>query len=371
MRSLSIALWATLAAALFAGCSGNMAQSGSSSSASAALPQNISRMAHHRERPHWAFPANLVDNGSAVRPRAFYRQTLAKLTKPNTGSGLSKGIYVNEFYGTGPLAYQNKNTGNNPPVCQVPTGATDVNGIDVDANGNLVTPEGANYSDEQVIVIWQGPAMCGPEVGQFDDPYGQPSGASTFDAINGTIIVANIFDLSGAAGSISVCTLSGGCTQNLTNPQMYKVGGVVMDSSGNCYVTSEDTSGVGNLTYFAGCTGSGVAATGFMNTDYGALSFDKAGNLVSVDKAGVQLWVYHGCNPACTLVGGPFPLVGESVFGTVNRQSMTFAANDFTNGQVDVYYYTPTSLTYWYSFNNGMAASLTPEGIQYNPSPKL
>jgi hypothetical protein len=308
----------------------------------------------------------LVDN-DAQKVRPYFHTTLAKLT-PVRQSTPSKGIYVNEFYGTAVQAFQNRNTGNNPAFCTVPTGATDVNGIAVDSKGNLITPQGATYSDEQVITIWQGPGMCGPVLGSIPDPYGQPSDAYSVDAATGTIAVSNIFDLSGAAGSLSICSLSAGCTQNLTNPAMYKVAGVVMDSSGNCYVSAEDYSGVGNLTYFAGCTGAGTAATGFMNTDYGGLSWDKNGNLVSVDKAGVQLWVYKGCNPACTVVGGPFPLEGESVFGTVNKQSMTFAATDSATGQVDVYYYTPTSLTYWYSFNSGLSVSATLEGIAYNPS---
>jgi hypothetical protein len=368
MRLLSTALCTTVAVALLAGCSGNMAQTTPSGQGTTTQTQDF-RNAHHHVRPHWYSPANFYDNGQAARP--FFHSTLAALTKPTT-SLPSKGLYVNQFYGFAVLAYQNKNTGNNPAFCNVPTGSgSGVNGIDVDGAGNLITPMAANGSGAHAVTVWQGPGMCGPELGTFLDQYGQPSDAASFNAATGTIIVGNIFDNSSLAGSISICTLSGGCTANLTNSTtMYKVAGVALAANGDCWASAEDYSGAGPLTYFAGCTGAGVQATGFMNTDYGSLEFDKNGNLVSIDKLGQQLWIYSGCNPACTVVGGPFPLIGESVFGSLNKQSMAFMAGDRTNGQVDVYYYSPTSLTYWYSFNNGLTPTGAVEGVAYNPAAK-
>jgi hypothetical protein len=299
----------------------------------------------------------------------------------NAGSAaMPKGIYVNQFYGSGVLAYQNKNTGNNPPFCSVPTGiGSDVNGIAVDGVGNLITPVAVNYSGQKAVEIWSGPqsgSACGTMVASILDPYGQPSDAASFNSLTGEIAVSNIFDNSGAAGSISICSVSAGCTQNLTNSTtMYKVAGVALASNGDCWASAEDYSGVATLTYFAGCNQSvaGVQATGFMNVDYGGLQIDKNGNLVSVDKnpnGTSQLWVYSGCNPACTLVGGPFPLQGLSVFGAVNSQSMAFVAGDQLNAAADVYYYSPTSLTYWYSITNGISASGKIEGVAYNPASK-
>jgi hypothetical protein len=324
---------------------------------------------HHNPKPIWASPANYIDNGPVLGPVPHYRHVLASL-KLKTTSYPTKGIYVSQFYGL-LVGYPIQNQGNAPPFCTVGTGSgAAVNGIAVDQSGNLVTPVQANTSGMHAIDVWQGPGMCGAMVGSFLDPYGQPSGAATFDAINGEIVVANIFDNYSAAGSVSVCTLAGGCTANLTNAAMFKVGGVALDKNGNCWATAEDYSGNATMTYFAGCTGGGQQATGFMNTDYGSLGFDRNGNLVSMDKTGVQLWVYNGCNPNCTLVGGPFPLQGEGVFGSLNRQSMTFAAGDFVNGAVDVYLYSPTSLTYDYSFNNGLSYSGHIEGVAYNPAQK-
>lgn len=366
MRLFSTAVCTALAVALFAGCSGNVSQTSPSGAGTIPLSQ-LRPLRHHNEKPHWVFPANLYDNNGPVEPN--FQRTLSVIKF--SGSYPAKGMYVNEFYGSGVLAYQNRNTGNAGPFCTVPTGTgSDVNGIAVDQKGNLITPEAVNYSGEKAIQIWAGPGMCGKSVGSILDPFGQPSDAASFDAADSTIVVSNIFDNSSASGSLSICTLSGGCTTNLTNPAMYKVAGVALAKNGDCWASAENTSGAATLTYFAGCTGSGTQATGFMNVDYGSLSIDMSGNLVSVDKTGQQVWVYSGCNPACTVVGGPFPLQGLSVFGALNVQSMTFMAGDQANGSVDVYYYSPTSLTYWYSYNNGLAPSGKVEGVAYNPASK-
>jgi hypothetical protein len=285
------------------------------------------------------------------------------LSKAGAGHG---GIYAGEFYGTSVFGYQRKNTGNNPPSCTI-GGVAYVNGLAVDGVGNLIEPDGGTRS----VNIWQGPGMCGSLVGTIADPYGQPSDASSPDAVNGTVIVGNIFDNSSASGSISICTLSSAtCSTNLTNTNMYKVAGVAMDNSGNCWASSEDVSGAAHLTYFAGCAGGGTAATGFMNADYGGLDIDNKGNLVSFSKTDASVYVYSGCNPACTLVGGPFALQGISVFGHLNRQSMTLAAADQENGTIDVYQYTPTAITYWYSISNGLGVSYTVNGVAQNPRSK-
>jgi len=330
--------------------------------------QSIIRSAH-REKPVWRSIANFWDNKGVVQ--TSFRQTLMKLTLPNKKGSSNKGLYVNQFYGNAVFGYPIQNKGNSPPSCTVPTGSSSyVNGIYVDPNGNLITPEASNVSAQHAVYVWQGPGMCGGQVGMFLDSYGQPASASSADAINGTILVGNIFDNSAAAGSISICTLAGACTANLTNAAMYKVAGVLQDKSGNCWASAENTSGFATLTYFAGCTGGGTQATGFMNTDYGSLEFDKNGNMVSMDKTGLQVWLYSGCNPTCTVVGGPFPLMNECVWGSLNKQSMTLACGATLAGQVDVYSYTPSSLTYMYSFNNGITPSGTVEGIAYNPPAK-
>src|SRR5579863_34807 len=373
MRLLSTGLCTTVAVALLAGCSGMSTNPSGSSTLSQSQIRNMVHH-HHIQRPVWQPVANLVNNDDARHVQASFRQTLMKLTPLRGKTGASKGLYVNQFYGNAVYGYPVQNKANNPASCTVMTGSSsDVNGIFVDPAGNLVTPEAANSSAAHAVAVWQGPAMCGAEAGSFLENYGQPASAYTYDAINGTMLIGNIFDNSGAGGSISICTLAGGCTANLTNATtMYKVAGVLLASNGDCWASAENsaTSPVATLTYFAGCTGTGVQATGFMNTDYGSLEFDRNGNIVSVDKTGLQVWLYSGCNPACTLVAGPFPLMNEGVWCSLNKQSMTLACAAPLAGEVDVYAYSPAGLTFLYSFNNGLSVSGTIEGIAYNPPAK-
>ncbi|MBV8531859.1 MAG: hypothetical protein JO104_11110 [Candidatus Eremiobacteraeota bacterium] len=330
-------------------------------SGSSSVAQTQSRISHGHFIPVWSRLASLVpDQMRPIGPQILHGKMAPDKKRHNAAGG----FYVTEFDGSSAYGYANKNTSNNPPSCSVGP-VSYVNGQAVDGKGNFIDPDGGTRS----VIIFGGPGQCGSEVGSFSDSYGQPSDASSPDAVHGNIAVGNIFDTSGA-GSISVCTLSGGCTANLTNPNMYEVAGVAMDNSGNCWASATNSGGTATLTYFAGCTGSGVAATGYMNSYYGGLDIDASGNLVSISAFNSEIYVYSGCNPACTLVGGPFPMQGEAVFGHLNKQSMTFATGDFEFGQVDVYYYSPTSITYWYSFNNGLTSSYIVEGVSYNPRSK-
>src|ERR1700729_166993 len=285
----------------------------------------------------------------------------AQLLLPGTAvaDAFSRGLYVSA--GDAIYGYRIKHGKVRGPVCTV-QGANYPGPVAVDAAGDLI----ASDAGSRTVTVYKGPRMCGPELGSLSDPYGQPADVASNDAVTGTIAVANIFDTSGA-GSISICKLAGGCIKNLTNANMYEVAGVAMANNGDCWASATNSLGTATLTYFAGCTGSGVAATGWANTYYGGLDIDANGNLVAIDAFTPALRVYSGCNPACTQVGGPFPLLNDCVFGHVNKQSMTFACGDYTLGQIDVYYYSPTSLTYWYSFNNGLGVSDDVEGAAYNP----
>ncbi|HEY2474842.1 MAG TPA: hypothetical protein VGI19_08555, partial [Candidatus Cybelea sp.] len=105
----------------------------------------------------------------------------------------------------------------------------------------------------------------------------------------------------------------------------------------------------------------------------GGLDIDSNGNLVSIDGYANNtgaVYVYGGCKPNCTKLGGPFPLLGKAVRGHLNRRGTAFAATDYDNKQVDLYSYSPTALTYKYSFNNGISASLSPLGVAYSPRAK-
>lgn len=268
-----------------------------------------------------------------------------------------RGIYVAESFGTTILGYRANNIGNRAPICTVHSEYT--NGIAADSDGNLIDPDGASDS----IVIFKGPKMCGRKLGAIHDPYGQPSDASSLHAATGTIAVANA---SSGSASIAVCTLTGGCTKNLPVGSGLEVAGVALASNGDCWASATNSTGVASLTYFKGCSGSGQTATGFLNSYYGGLDIDGNGHLLAISAFDSKLYVYKGCNPACSLFGGPYSLQGEAVFGHLNKKSTEFAAADFVNGSIDVYGYAQKSLTYQYSFNNGLNASLEIEGVTYN-----
>jgi hypothetical protein len=157
---------------------------------------------------------------------------------------------------------------------------------------------------------------------------------------------------------------------------MNEVLAVAMSNAGDCWASSAaDTA----LTYFKGCAEPAQNATGYLNPSAGGLDIDNHGNLVAIsdaspDEHGVSLqsssevYVYSGCNPKCTLVGGPFALEGGSLYGHLNKENTRFVAADHEYGQVDIYKYTPTAIRYLYSFNNGLSTSII--GAAYNPRSK-
>jgi hypothetical protein len=279
------------------------------------------------------------------------------------------GVYASSYLTTSIYAFKRGyKQGGNGPICTIYTGEADISDIAADPKGNFIVPEGVSNS----IVVYGGPNLCGPELGTMSDPYGQPAGAASLNAATGTIVVAD----RGGVGSLAICTLKNGCTKELTGTNIVGYGGgVALAKNGDCWLTSVGVRSIGaRMTYWPGCTGSGEDVTGFENTSYGSLSIDKQGNLVALDSGGGatgQVWVYSGCNPACTLVGGPFPVEGNPLEGALDASGHTFGAMEttiFGGGTVDIYMYSPTMITYEYSFNSGLASSALPQGFTYSPA---
>jgi hypothetical protein len=352
-----------VAAALTAGCSGN-------SSTTSSLPNTPQSTQTHSTNVRFL---PLATANASLVPKELRPTGAMKLHGRSGGvspdsAHSSYGIYVSEFYSNMIYGYMTPNTSNNPPTCTV-SPASYPNDVASDMGGDLIDPDGGTHS----IIVYAGPKLCGKQLGSINDPYGTPSDAASANAKHGTIAVGNIYDGVGygwyGPGSVSVCTMSGGCTSNLTNSNMYEVAGVALSTNGDCWADSEDQSGTAWLTYFAGCSGAGVTATGFVNTTLGGLDIDKDGHLLAIDAYAGQLYVYSGCNPTCTLLNGPQPLQGQSIFGHLDRSSMDFAAADFQYGQVDVYKYEATTgkIKYAYSFNNGLTASDIVEGAAFAP----
>ena len=345
MRLFTSAVCATISIGLLAGCAGNMGSSNTS-------PLGLSPQVR-------SAPISVFDD--AAPPRLV--SVLHSLVLPDGKKKLPKsGTYVTEFYATDLLGYRANNMGNKKPICSIP-GVASVNDVGIDGKGNLMEPDGGTAT----LFIYQGPRMCGTQIGSISDPYGQPADASSPDAVNGQIVVSNL-ENGTSPGSVSICTLAGGCTVDLTNSHIYHSGGVAMSNAGDCWVDAKTSaSGGAALIYFKGCAGGGTVASGFKGTYYGGIDIDNGGNLVIIDDMAENVYIYKGCKPKCKVVGGPFALKGESFFGKLNATNTQFTAVDRTDAVVDVYSYSTSAITFLYSYNNGLAESLLPDGVAVNP----
>jgi hypothetical protein len=277
---------------------------------------------------------------------------------------ISRGIYVDVQTGTSSSEIVGLRSANG----QRPRQFCKVNGIDyadriaVDGQGRLMAPDSLAYR----VLVFNGPSMCATQLASLADPFGQPIDAASNDAATGTIAVANIFDGRGP-GSISVCTLAAGCTLNLTNPNMEEVVGVAMAPNGDCWASAVRAT-TPTLTYFQGCAGAGEAATQYRNTSYGGLDIDAQGDLVSVsyNTYRSKIYVYQGCNPRCSLIGGPFTVKHRTMTAHLNEESSLLLVADYQRAVVDLYRYRPNKLTFQYSFSSGVSGG-TISGVAFNP----
>ncbi|HLY01127.1 MAG TPA: hypothetical protein VKR56_01375 [Candidatus Cybelea sp.] len=297
----------------------------------------------------------LAGCGGAIAP-----QTVHGIAAP---ASATRGIYVGLGFASTKntiLGYPLTNQKNRGPMCSETPGVG-TGDISVDGKGNLMV---ATLGGDKVIVFL-GPAMCGSRLGAIDTALVYD--AASADAENGKIVVVNFYTSTG--GNVAVCTLSGGCTTTLTNPDLAGPVGVAVAKNGDCWASGYGSASYAVLVYFKKCAGSGQIATGFENAYPGGLDIDRHGNLVSVD-IGQGFWVYRGCNPNCKRVGGPFAYEGSTTFGHLNETSTQFAAADVKYGQIDVYRYAPSKMVYEYSFNNAMSKEDSVTGAAYNPGSK-
>jgi hypothetical protein len=328
------ALCSCAAAVMLAGCGGSQPPI----AASGTMPQSSQTAQHGARGGSWIKPGT-----SPVTPRRTPGDKLyVDVHSSNSSSAVIYGYRLR--------------LGHLKQICTVP-GITYADQVSVDAHGRPLAPD----STAKSVTVFSGPGLCQSELGSLTDPYGQPVNASSANAATGIVAVANIFDTSSAGdtlmpGSISVCTLSGGCTANLTNPNMFELCCVLLAKNGDCWASALNHSlTAGTLTYFKQCSGSGKAATGYKGPGYGSLDRDSQGNLVTVSWTSnyTDLYVYHGCDPRCSLVGGPLRLTNGGIFGSLNASGTTWAMANFKTFAIDVYAYTPTKVTYEYSFKVG------------------
>jgi hypothetical protein len=314
--------------------------------------------------------------GSATAPGTGYvpENTAKPLQWRAAPAAARRGIYVAAPFGSTIWGYPLNNVNNQGPICTVPWTVQNPIDIAVDRKGRLIEPEGSSGSAR--VNIGTGPAMCGAKLATLNDPYGLGVDAASNDAANGIIAVADYLGLSSsgpAPGNIALCTVAKGCYADLTSPYMHTLAGVAMDRHGDCWASavSEVYYALQTLTYFKHCKGVGNLATGYVNGQALGIDIDADGNIVAVDDDNDhgELWVYSRCKPACTLVAGPLSLRGWGNYGHLNRagNEYAFANEDF--GTIDIYAYTPTSLTYEYSFFGPKGYQVI-EGVAYNPRSK-
>ncbi len=284
-----------------------------------------------------------------------------------------RGIYVSEFFLTSKniIGFWRSGRG---PICYESTGSN-VGDLSADSKGNLIVPNGSSG-----VLIYQGPRMCGPLLGTIPDPYGPAISAAAVNALNGTIVVGEFGD---SGGSVATCTLSKLSCRLLKSPHMSDVASVAMDASGNCYADAYDTSGGAGLWYYAGCGGKGTeltSANGFSEPYLGGLSVDDKGHVVvlsllnSSSSMPSTVTVYSGCGTGtCKVVGGPFELQGESIYGHLNLQNTQWVTADISDGTIEIYAYTGhgTGLTYLYGLGGFSCATNDCESAAFSPgSPK-
>jgi hypothetical protein len=251
-------------------------------------------------------------------------------------------------------------------LCRVKN-VTYADNIAVDGKGNVIAPNSASGQ----VILFEGPQMCGRELGSVNDLYGVPTDAASNDAASGPIVVGNAL----GPGFVVVCTRASSGFSELKPPPsgIGKVAGVAMANNGDCWASAHNSSfSAVILAYFRHCSGSGKLATGYQNSGDGGLDIDAQGNIVSISSAGKgsAVYVYKGCNPKCSLIGGPFALQHQAVQGHLNRASTALAMADTIKSRVDVYSYSPTNVTYQYSFKNGISGGAAVAGVAYNPRSK-
>jgi hypothetical protein len=317
--------------------------------------------------------------GAIPYSREFEGNGAAPFHRTPAPDAAKSGIYVSALNDVLVFGFKSNYRRGRGPMCTIYTGRIYPRGIAADAHGNLIVTR--TFDDS--VAVYRGPGVCGRKLGEFRDPYGPPMTVASLNAATGTIVLGNAHfrgHLGRDVGGVVICTLQRGCTEKLKSPNITGYAwGVALAKNGDCWLTSENSGSTGAaMTYWKGCTGVGQPVTGFQNAWYGSLSIDKQGNLVSIDFLGGasgQLWVYSGCNPACTLVGGPFALEGNPLVGALNATGDTFGVIETSavtlGGYVDIYKYTPTKLTYEYSFDSSFAPVADPIGFAYSPALEL
>lgn len=284
-------------------------------------------------------PATADAASSLVHP-AWWREAPATVRA---------GVYVGQANGSSDgivFRYRAAERRNQAPACSIASQNFSQSQIAADAAGNLYSP---NVATGAVDVY--GPA-CGNLIASVADPYGAPldvaAHASGFYAAGGTTVAA--------------CTLNG-CSSALTDPSIFQLETVAVDSHGNVWASYYGQSSGPSLIVWPGGVMPGRVVTGYVNQNTpGGLLFDRQDRLISVQTLFTHVYTYR-CSAAKATCRNTaiFSLQAASLFGALNARNTNFQATDYANDSVDVYAY--PGFTYEYSYNRGLLPGYSVQGI--------
>lgn len=258
------------------------------------------------------------------------------------------GVYVAQANGASDgvvFGYGARDRSNKAPLCSITGQEFEETLIATDAAGNLYLPN-ANGTV----------AIYAPHCGNLIKTVTDPNGGDVFVAVDGSRFYA------GSGTHVTACAMSG-CTGELTDPSIFQLESAAVDRSGNVWASYYSQKFAPSLIVWKGGQMPGRVVTGYVNQNTpGALSFDKHNTLVSLQSRFLNVYVYR-CDAgaaACTNTQ-TFSLRAASIAGALNAKETDYQVTDYANDSVDVYAY--PSFKYEYSYNNGLMANYSVQGI--------
>jgi len=342
LSSLGLALSASAAVAMLAGCSGAGQQT-------PLVPdQTQSQQSVVRQGVNPAVPAAsmLADISSADAGLS-----LGASQDGATGAG---GLYVAQVQAHFVNEYALSDSKNGPQKCKDVLPTYGVYGIGVNARHVLYVPIVGSYGKPHKILTF-GP-NCGKAGPTLDDPNGSPIDVA-FDNTNDTVYVADI-DTRGIDVYEKGATSP---TRTLHNSALVSSPGVAVDSHGNVFQSGHNSANV--VEYFGGRQqGNKVLPLTGLNNPYG-LEFDVKGNLIVIDGfSGILVYAPPFSGPPIRTIIAK----GPSLYGKLDLANRNLYVSDGSYGNLPVDVYAYPSGKYEYSISNGLSQNTT--GIAVDPA---
>jgi len=258
------------------------------------------------------------------------------------------GVYVAQTNGAGDglvFGYVAANRRNRTPSCSLNGQSFEQTQIAADRMGRLYLPE-SNGS----IRIYA--PHCGKLLRTVSDPGGfdiaVAVGRSKFYAAGGT--------------HVSSCSMKA-CSNNLSDGSIFQISSLAEDRSGNVWAAYYNQSFAPSLIVWLGGSMPGHVVSGFVNPNApGALLFDRQGTLLSIETIFPFVFLYScDAQSASCSNSGSIQLHAASDFGALNAKNTAIQITDYADNAVDVYEY--PSFMYKYSYDNGLNADYSVEGI--------